>query len=74
MRSVIFTSKKAKNTAEFKIICARPDERIFGLHMVGLGRSEILQGFAVAVNMGATKKDFRRSLPIHPTTAEALVS
>jgi glutathione reductase (NADPH) len=56
------------------MVCEGPDEKIVGLHMLGFGTSEILQGFAVAVTMGATKKDFSRCLPIHPTTAEALVS
>jgi glutathione reductase (NADPH) len=74
MRSVILTPEaKAKHPAEFKIVCQGPDESIVGLHMVGFGTSEILQGFAVAVNMGATKKDFNKCLPIHPTTAESLV-
>ena len=75
MRSVILSpEKRALHPAEFKIVCQGVDERIVGLHMVGFGTSETLQGFAVAVIMGAKRSDFARCMPIHPTTAEALVS
>lgn len=74
MRHVIFPpEKKAVNAAEFKIVCEGPNEKIIGLHMLGLGVSEMLQGFSVAVNMGATRADFNRCLAIHPTSSEALV-
>lgn len=42
--------------------------------MQGLGCDEMLQGFAVAVNMGATKADFDRTIAIHPTSSEELVT
>ena len=58
----------------FKLICAGPDEKIVGLHMVGDAVDEMLQGFAVAINMGATKKDFDRTIAIHPTSSEELVT
>lgn len=73
-RYAIFAEdKKAMNPTEFKLVCEGPDEKVVGLHMLGLGASEMLQGFAVAVNMGATRKDFNKCLAIHPTSAEALV-
>mmetsp|Transcript_14772 Transcript_14772/g.37912 ORF Transcript_14772/g.37912 Transcript_14772/m.37912 type:complete len:468 (+) Transcript_14772:78-1481(+) len=57
-----------------KLVCALPDERVVGLHMVGHACDEILQGFGVAMKMGATKADFDRCVAIHPTAAEELVT
>ncbi|KAJ8066526.1 hypothetical protein OCU04_005582 [Sclerotinia nivalis] len=59
---------------EFKIICEGEEERIVGLHLIGLGVSEMLQGFAVAVKMGARKRDFDACVAIHPTSAEEIVT
>lgn len=47
---------------------------MIGLHIVGNGADEMLQGFSVAVKMGATKKDFDDTVAIHPTTSEELVT
>jgi len=66
--------EKKKNPTEFKIVCEGPDERVVGLHLIGLGVGEMLQGFAVAVKMGATKKDFDACVAIHPTSAEEIVT
>ncbi|WEW54699.1 Glutathione reductase [Emydomyces testavorans] len=66
--------EKAKNPTEMKLICAGPEEKVVGLHILGLGVGEMLQGFGVAVKMGATKKDFDSCVAIHPTSAEELVS
>ena len=57
-----------------KLITAGPDERIVGLHVIGDGADEMTQGFAVAVRMGATKKDFDDTVAIHPTGAEEFVT
>ena len=57
-----------------KLVCAGSDERVVGIHMVGDSVDEMLQGFAVAVRMGATKRDFDLTIPIHPTSAEELVT
>ncbi|MBD9368595.1 glutathione-disulfide reductase [Xanthomonas sp. XNM01] len=57
----------------FRMICAGEDERVVGLHLLGEGADEILQGFAVALKMGATKRDFDRTVAIHPTSAEEVV-
>lgn len=48
--------------------------KVVGLHMQGLGCDEMLQGFAVAIKMGATKADFDNTVAIHPTSAEELVT
>lgn len=57
-----------------KLITAGPEERVVGCHILGDGADEMLQGFAVAIRMGATKRDFDRTLAIHPTSAEELVT
>lgn len=64
----------AKELTQYKLICQGPDERVVGLHIIGRGSDEILQGFAVAVKMGATKKDFDQTIAIHPTASEELVT
>lgn len=57
-----------------KLICAGQDEKVVGCHMTGTGCDEMLQGFAVAIGMGATKADFDRTIAIHPTSSEELVT
>ena len=66
--------EKKKNPTEMKIICTGPEEKVVGLHILGLGVGEMLQGFGVAIKMGATKKDFDSCVAIHPTSAEELVT
>lgn len=65
---------RAKPRTEMKLVTLGPEQRIVGLHVVGAGADEMLQGFAVAVRMGATKKDFDDTVAIHPTSAEELVT
>lgn len=72
--SVAPPEEKAKNPTEMKLICAGPQEKVVGLHILGLGVGEMLQGFGVAVKMGATKQDFDSCVAIHPTSAEELVT
>ena len=63
-----------KPKTKCKIICAGVDEQVVGLHMAGMGADEVLQGFGVAMRMGATKADFDSSVAIHPTAAEEIVT
>jgi len=63
-----------KGPTSYKLVCEGPDERIVGMHIIGLGSSEILQGFGVAIKMGATKANFDSCVAIHPTSAEELVT
>ncbi|EGD78641.1 glutathione reductase [Salpingoeca rosetta] len=63
-----------KTTTAMKLVCAGPEERVVGLHMVGLGCDEMLQGFGVAMKMGATKAQFDSCVAIHPTSSEELVT
>jgi glutathione reductase (NADPH) len=65
---------KAKPRSHMKLVTVGSEQRITGLHVVGPGADEMLQGFAVAVRMGATKKDFDDTVAIHPTSAEELVT
>lgn len=63
-----------KSPTRYKIICEGPNEKVVGLHIVGDSSAEILQGFGVAIKMGATKADFDNCVAIHPTSAEELVT
>lgn len=63
-----------KGPTAYKVICAGKEEKVVGLHILGIGSAEILQGFGVAIKMGATKADFDRCVAIHPTSAEELVT
>ena len=66
--------EKKLNPTEYKLICEGQEERIVGLHILGQGSSEMMQGFGVAVKMGAKKRDFDSCVAIHPTSAEELVT
>jgi len=57
-----------------KLVCVGDDEKVVGCHIIGMGADEMLQGFAVAIRMGATKRDFDDTVAIHPTSAEELVT
>jgi len=57
-----------------KLVVERPSDKVMGVHMVGEGAAEIIQGLAVAVKAGATKRDFDRTIGIHPTAAEEFVT
>ncbi|MCM2681066.1 glutathione-disulfide reductase [Echinimonas agarilytica] len=63
-----------RQITRMKLICAGPDQKVVGLHGIGLGMDEILQGFGVAMKMGATKADFDACVAIHPTSAEEFVT
>jgi glutathione reductase (NADPH) len=66
-------STQGSGTA-MKLVCAGADEKVVGIHIIGENADEMLQGFAVAVKMGATKADFDNTIAIHPTSAEELVT
>ena len=65
---------KRRIKTHIKLVVTGSDEKVIGLHIIGHHADEILQGFAVAINMGATKADFDRCVAIHPTTAEEVVT
>ncbi|MEJ2643355.1 MAG: glutathione-disulfide reductase [Gammaproteobacteria bacterium] len=62
------------STTAMKLVCAGSEERVVGVHLIGDGVDEMLQGFAVAVKMGATKGHLDDTVAIHPTSAEELVT
>jgi glutathione reductase (NADPH) len=63
-----------RQPACMKLVCVGSDERVVGIHGIGFGMEEILQGFAVALKMGVTKKDLDDTVAIHPTAAEEFVT
>ena len=63
-----------KPPTAMKLITHGADQRVVGCHIIGDGADEMLQGFAVAIKMGATKSDFDNTVAIHPTAAEELVT
>ena len=63
-----------KRRSEMKLITVGEEERVVGCHVIGEGADEMMQGFAVAMRMGATKKDFDDTVAIHPTSSEELVT
>jgi glutathione reductase (NADPH) len=63
-----------KTRTDMKLVCVGPEQKIVGCHVIGTGADEMLQGFAVAIRMGATKRDFDDTVAIHPTSAEELVT
>lgn len=63
-----------RQPCKMKLVCAGDNEKVVGIHGIGFGMDEILQGFAVAVKMGATKADFDACVAIHPTAAEEFVT
>ena len=63
-----------KTTTAIKLICEGKDEVIVGCHIIGHGADEMLQGFAVAMKIGANKSQFDDTIAIHPTSSEELVT
>ncbi|KAI5956429.1 GLR1 [Candida jiufengensis] len=74
MYYAMMDNDKDKSPTVYRIVCLGPEEKVVGLHLVGDSSAEILQGFGVAIKMGATKKDFDNCVAIHPTSAEELVT
>ncbi|MFC0323333.1 glutathione-disulfide reductase [Gallibacterium melopsittaci] len=63
-----------RQPCRMKLVCVGEEEKIVGLHGIGFGVDEMIQGFAVAIKMGATKKDFDNTVAIHPTGSEEFVT
>ena len=63
-----------KPRTRMKLVTVDEEQRVVGCHILGVGADEMLQGFAVAVKMGATKRDFDETVAIHPTSAEEMVT
>ena len=63
-----------RQPCRMKLVCVGKEEKIVGLHGIGFGVDEMIQGFAVAIKMGATKADFDNTVAIHPTGSEEFVT
>ncbi|MGB5671212.1 MAG: hypothetical protein WBM71_11725, partial [Sedimenticolaceae bacterium] len=61
-------------TTAMKLVCVGERQQVVGIHLIGDNVDEMLQGFAVALKMGATKADFDNTVAIHPISAEELVT
>jgi glutathione reductase (NADPH) len=69
-----FALSERKVKTAMKLVCVLPEEKVVGIHMLGKDSDEMIQGFAVALKMGATKKQFDDCVAIHPTSAEEMVT
>jgi glutathione reductase (NADPH) len=56
-----------------KLVCTGDDERVLGMHALGPGVDEMLQGFAVAMRKGITRTELRGAVAIHPTSSEEML-
>jgi len=65
---------KRKTKTAMKLVCVGKEEKVVGIHTIGIGSDEMIQGFAVAVKMGARKSDLDDTVAIHPTASEELVT
>jgi len=63
-----------RQECKMKLVCVGDDEKVMGLHGIGFSVDEMIQGFAVAMKMGATKADFDSVVAIHPTGSEEFVT
>ncbi len=72
-RPMLYALADAPQHSLFKLVCVGPDKRVVGVHLMGENADEILQGFAVAVKLGATLEDLHDTVAIHPTSAEEVV-
>ena len=73
-RAMVHILPKVEERTFIKLLVENASDRVVGLHIVGLHAAEIVQGFAVAMNAGATKAHFDTTVGIHPTSAEEVVT
>ena len=69
-----FNAPEHKVKTGLKMVLAGAEERVVGLHMIGPYSDEMMQGFGVAVKMGATRADMEACIAIHPVIGEELVT
>merc|ERR1712157_52152 len=72
--SYAFNEPEGKVSTGMKLVLRLPEETIVGLHCIGPSSDEMMQGFAVAIRMGATRADFEAAVAIHPTIGEEFVT
>lgn len=71
--NMFYSLSEKKSSTAMKVITVGEQRSVVGIHAIGLGVDEMIQGFAVALNMGATLADFNRTIAIHPTASEEMV-
>ena len=71
--NMLHTFSAHKEKSVMKLITVGAKEKVVGIHVIGVGADEIIQGFAVAMKMGACKADLDNTVAIHPTASEELV-
>mmetsp|Transcript_8965 Transcript_8965/g.11753 ORF Transcript_8965/g.11753 Transcript_8965/m.11753 type:complete len:518 (+) Transcript_8965:72-1625(+) len=69
-----FNSPEHKVETGMKLVLVGEEEKVVGLHCIGPASDEMLQGFSIAIRMGATRRDFEASVAIHPTISEEFVT
>ena len=73
-RPMVATLSGREERMLMKMLVAKGSRKVLGVHVVGHGAGEMIQLAAVALKMGATKEDFDRTVAVHPTAAEELVT
>jgi len=73
-RNLYYSVTAKRPVTAVKLVTAGATEKVVGIHVIGRSADELIQGFAVALVMGATKADLDRTVAIHPTAAEELVT
>ncbi len=68
------TKPEDKPKTLMKLVCVGIDEKVVGMHVLGMGSDEMMQGFGVAMKMGCTKADLDSCVAIHPTASEEFVT
>jgi glutathione reductase (NADPH) len=71
--NMLHSLSEHKPKSSMKLITAGAKEKVVGIHVIGEGADEMIQGFAVAMKMGACKSDLDNTVAVHPTAAEELV-
>ena len=71
---MIYAPTERKQKTAMKLVTVGAQEKVIGCHIIGVGADEMLQGFAVAIRMGANKQDLDDTIAIHPTSSEELVT
>ena len=72
-RPMLHALASSEQRSRFKLVCVGEEERVVGIHLLGDAADEILQGFAVALKLGVTRRQLEDTVAIHPTSAEEVV-
>ncbi|MEC9236406.1 MAG: FAD-dependent oxidoreductase, partial [Pseudomonadota bacterium] len=73
-RAMKYTLPGREEKTMMKLVVDKATDKVLGVHMLGLDSPEIIQAMAIALNAGATKAIFDRTMPVHPTSCEEFVT